>query len=440
MRWWRPKVLASGGVAASAAVVAIIVGGGGSSTANIWIDTTGGTCTDSASQVEYSDAAACTWDAANDTCEAGDTIRVKNGSYGNVLVNGYNARASDCTVYVEAGTQVGELDIGDWQRGTGDPLTLPDSAKVKYLKIIGPCDPRASSCTTPAKSTKFLADFTANVTLENWEVNAGGSAAGNTTQPFHVQFIDSAFIGRRLKIHNGWNSNALVYLGDGPITLEDADIYDSLNDTGGVIHEECIYANNVANFTLKRSRVWSCVAQTLFVTGSELATNWTIENSILESPLGPNDNALVFRSGGTPSPSPDGFTLRHSIVTSVSMTNTEHAPTSNGFVVKGNYFPTGIPCGLSNTTYAYNVVATGTTSCGGTGSTTFSSSSLNAGFVSPVSWSVRSETSPAAPGDWHLTATSPLLNIGNTSDYPALDIDGASRYVGAGPDIGPDER
>jgi hypothetical protein len=81
-------------------------GGGGSETANIWVDTNGGTCTDSASLVAYSDAAACsTWDAANDTCEAGDLVKVRPGSYPDQFLTGSNGRASNCVVDTEDGQE-----------------------------------------------------------------------------------------------------------------------------------------------------------------------------------------------------------------------------------------------------------------------------------------------------------------------------------------------
>lgn len=50
-------------------------------TANVWVDTTGGTCVRS-TPTDYVDATACnTFDAACEVAATGDTIRIKNGTY-----------------------------------------------------------------------------------------------------------------------------------------------------------------------------------------------------------------------------------------------------------------------------------------------------------------------------------------------------------------------
>lgn len=83
----RTGILVSGGILASVIVIMIpfVVSGGGGApagTANLWVDTNGGTCTRQAVPASYNDAAACAsataaWTAAT----SGDTIRIKNGSY-----------------------------------------------------------------------------------------------------------------------------------------------------------------------------------------------------------------------------------------------------------------------------------------------------------------------------------------------------------------------
>jgi hypothetical protein len=58
-------------------------------TANLWVDTNGGSCTYSSTPVAYNDAAACgTFDAAWDKVSSGNTIVVKPGIYGPQKVNG----------------------------------------------------------------------------------------------------------------------------------------------------------------------------------------------------------------------------------------------------------------------------------------------------------------------------------------------------------------
>ena len=58
--------------------------------ANVWVDTNGGTCADSATAVAYSDAAACgpVFDTGWDKLAAGDSARVRPGAYGQQVITG----------------------------------------------------------------------------------------------------------------------------------------------------------------------------------------------------------------------------------------------------------------------------------------------------------------------------------------------------------------
>jgi len=81
--------------------------------ANLWIDTTGGTCTRSSSLVAYSDPAACaSMQAAMAACTAGDTVRMKNGTYGAQTVT-QALSTPGCTIIGEslAGVVTGQLNV-----------------------------------------------------------------------------------------------------------------------------------------------------------------------------------------------------------------------------------------------------------------------------------------------------------------------------------------
>jgi hypothetical protein len=253
---------------------------------------------------------------------------------------------------------------------------------------------------------------------------------------FHVE--DSTnFTLRNSKVHNAQNANAMmVFIGaEGPWVFDNNDIYDDRDTTNGGVHTECLRADPLNNVVMTRNHFWACSTMDVFLTGSEKATNWLVENNIFEKPLGPNENAFAFRSGGVPSPSPDGFVFRYNTVASgMQINNADNSPTTRGFTVYGNYFRTGAPCGLPNTTYTYNVAPTGV-NCSGTGNRSFSLSSINAGFVSPhVVTSDGPTTEPA--GDYTLLPTSPLIDVGSLGAYPALDRLGFARYAGSSPDVG----
>ena len=398
----------------------------GGSAANIWVDANGGTCADSAGPVAYSDAAACSWAQANSTCDGGDSVLVKGGSYGNLTIRGSNGRSSACTFRTVAGETVtaGSLNLGEWQscsRGASSAST------TNWFSLVG-----------PIRTTEFHADCSNQVLVDGLDMDAGGV---QRTQPFQVQAGATNFTMRNSKVHNSLNSNAMMVLEGSNFVLDNNDIYDGLNNTNGAIHDECLRAQPVDNMTMTRNHFWSCAVMDVFITGTELATNWLVENNIFEAPLGSSGNAanaFAFRGGGSPSPSPDGFVLRYNTFgsTGVQINTTDNPVTSRGFTVVGNYFATNPPCGQTGAVYAYNISPSGVSNCGGSGAQSFSMSSITAGFLSyrPFTGNQGATAQPA--GDYRLTSTSPLINKGNPANYPALDKAGTTRFVGTAPDAG----
>jgi hypothetical protein len=425
-------LLAVAAVAGHAALVPAGSGDGvrgGVQTANIWVDQSGGTCLDSATAVAYDDAAACSWDQMNHTCDNGDTVRVKGGAnYGNVTLSGSNGRTAACTIRNADGEDVvmGDLDNGRYTGGdTG----------ADWLRVVGEKSCRYGSGACSFKSTAMTNDFTANNSYDGWDVDAGGAggARGNTTQPFHMEGGGAATF-KNMRVHNSWNASSMMFIsGAGPWLMEDLDIYEALNNTSGAIHDECVYATSVTNITWRRVHVWSCTTQSLFVTGAGDATNWLIENSIIESPLGPNNSGLVFRGPIAPAPKPDGLTIRNSTILSMTL---PQAPTANGMVVENSYFRQDMPCGFPNSTFRYDVSPTGEEGCG-KGSRQFSLASIDAGFERPREFDgTWRETTARPPGNYGLKARSPLRDAAQKTSAPAVDFAGTSRPCGSAPDVG----
>ena len=85
-------------------------------TANLWIDSSGGSCTRQSTAAGYSDAAACaSMQAALATCAPGDTIRMKAGTYGAQTITAAKT-SPGCTIIAEATTSLtGKLITdGSW--------------------------------------------------------------------------------------------------------------------------------------------------------------------------------------------------------------------------------------------------------------------------------------------------------------------------------------
>jgi hypothetical protein len=396
------------------------------STANLWVDTNGGTCVDNASPVGYTDAQACSWDAANDTCEGGDTVLVQGGSYGNVTLSGSNGRSSACTFTV---VETENVVMGEFYNGS---YTGGDTG-ADWITIDGgyPCDQTVATCGIYA--IEFDADFTNRVTAIGWEVDGG---LDNNVQLFHIEDLTN-FTVRDSHIHSacaGGGVGAMIYAGGDGITLDNNDIHDALLCVDDDTHTECIYNDNVDQLTLTRNKIYRCNAQGVFFTGDEVVEGPSIvANNVIGRPCSdttptcntPSGNAFHFRTGSDPTPSPDNMVIRNNTFRGNLSISTENTPTSGGLVVKDNVFLGGSSCPSTNTTYARNAHLSG--SCGGTGS--FNDAGMLSDFTDASDLS-------ADGGDWYPLVGAPFINAGSTSDVETLDLPGNTRYDGSAPDLG----
>jgi hypothetical protein len=85
-------------------------------TANLWIDNNGGACARQSTAAAYSDGSACaSMQAALAACAAGDTIRMKAGTYGAQTITATKA-SPGCTIIAEVTTSLtGKLNTaGSW--------------------------------------------------------------------------------------------------------------------------------------------------------------------------------------------------------------------------------------------------------------------------------------------------------------------------------------
>jgi hypothetical protein len=119
---------------------AVVQGGGGDGTANLWVDTNGGTCTRSASLVAYSDAAACSsFNTAYQAATNGDLICVATGSSYPVQQVLYDAGITsmvtidgDCS-----GTSRTLVEADGVIVGTGNGSNQPRHITIKDMALTG---------------------------------------------------------------------------------------------------------------------------------------------------------------------------------------------------------------------------------------------------------------------------------------------------------------
>lgn len=414
----------TGGLAAGAA--------GGAVTANIWVDTNGGTCTDSATPVAYSDAAACgSFDAANDTCEGGDTVGIKGGSYGNQTVTkaGANsARASTCTMTVADGENV---TVGTLDMGTGDTTPVGPN----YLTLQGD-ETTFAGCRDVAEGAcsltmgRLYTNLTDHVTVKNFEANGGAVVAQCFTT-----LGNSYTTYQNGRMHNCRAQNttgAMMWLSGSNITLENIKLYDGLyaNPANGA-HTECAYASATTGLTIRGSVFYSCATEDIFFTTQDITPNLTVENSIFQIQHG-GGGAFAFRYDNTGyyTPYPTNATIRNNIIYGVQAPFSTSSATG---VWANNYFRSGAPCGWGSMTYQKNA---GSTACAN--GVTVSNAAADAGWPGEM-WTAGTDYTSSAFGDWTLSAGSPLIDAGNNANCPSIDFNGNSRPVNGTCDIGPYE-
>jgi hypothetical protein len=408
--------------------------------ANLWIDVSGGACVRSAKKVAYKDARACSWADANARCRGGDAVMVKGGDYGDITIRGSNGRTSYCSVATIAREPVTAriVDLGIYQTCQSGPTS---TSTTNWLKLTG-----------PLKMGEFHADCSDHVYLDKVDVDMNGAArrpcfgdSGRTyectVQPFHVGAGNnpgdnaSNFTLRNSKVHDALNAGAMMWLGRGTnFVLDHNEIYNLINNTNGDIHDECLRFSDLQRIRFTRNHMWGCVVMDVLVSGGPLF-DAVIENNVFEAPTGSVGNSASAIFFGRP---PDTVSIRYNTFgsTGVTVPDASTFPVGGGLTIVGNYFDTNAPCGLPNTTYAYNITPRGVPNCGGPGARSFSASTLHAGFMRYYPYNGNGGASPQPRGDYRLRRGSPLINRGNRALYPARDRAGGKRFRGRAPDVG----
>jgi hypothetical protein len=412
--------------------------------ANIWVDSNGGTCVDSASLTAYVDADACgTFDAANDTCDNGDIVYVKTASaYAGETLSGSNSRSSACTIEPEPDTADIQFS-SDFTLGVNDG-DGPDWLTIKHVQCGS--DPTAFQNSVDllvwANSNDLVLDDwdcpsfdffgTSRVLIENSDWGPCGSLTDKCVP----------------RIAMGTTSGVNVIPTD--VTIEDSNIHDIWCGGGNAAactarHTDGLAVFGSDNLTLRRVKWWkNDITNIRFQNNTSTGTPNTdvlIENNWFGAPCvtstptnctsGINANAFDIDNEAA------NFTVRFSsfqdqtrpacydLPSAGSDCGTAAAPA----VFLGNiYSVNGSFCGYTQVTRSYNAENAwggyGGPACSGTGNTfgTFPTYVTPTGIV-----------------DFHLTGAAGIADDLVASGCIATDIDLAAR-AGSNCDAGSDER
>jgi hypothetical protein len=389
-------------------------------TANLWVDTDGGTCVDNASPVEYSSATACaSLDAANDTCEGGDTVIIKGGTYGSQAVTGFNSRSSTHCTMTEADGESASVSANVRFGTPSDTAT-----RTQYLTVEG---------------LAFVTDLQAfegtnNVTVRGFD--GGDMYYRGTTGGMIVEQSDfgpcqspsgaattATLCESNVKVDGG-TVDGLIF--------RDNDVHDF--DLVNPDHYECVFFAGGDNITFERNRFWNCEIYGIFLQPAAGTTsNIYIQNNWFgASPGGGGGVVIGSNSGGL-----DDVVVRFNSFADGESLSYESGTFSN-FRAVGNTFgeASGTNTCRTGIDFDYNVFKSGTCA-NGTGNTNFGG------------------TMPYADGDGtdsgmdlHLTGATnaaddlvPTAQVdGCDSGEATTDYDSASRPAETNCDAGSDER
>jgi hypothetical protein len=410
-----------------------------SDTANIWIDSSGGSCARSATPAAYSDAAACgSLSAAWTAAQGGDTILIKGGPSGSPVL--YTAAQSI------SGTKSSTVTI---KSTPGEDAWFTNDLSISGASNVVINDERPVTCSGAACSnigrglvfgTIEGGGGSSNINLTNvdvycedrapWALSVEGTCSvtthfgsgvmnGFTMKGGSIGPAVSGFGGDTNKVDCGGPTTCQNITWDG-VYVHD---FRKLGPADG--HQEFFKFDNGANITVKNSRLINCpgcnsTAIALYGTNGPL-TNVTIEQNIIDAPnsgpcidQGYNNTPLNYRIAY------NSCGAAEIVINGTNPTNLQMV--GNIAVKVGS---SACPSGSVryNVWYVWPTFSPNTT-CG---SPRVSTADTGTGiYVDP------------AGNDYHLKAGSPAIGAGDPADCPAFDIDGDPRPVGAC-DAGADE-
>lgn len=410
----------------------VIAGDGGgpppAGTANLWMDTDGGSCTRSATPAAYVSATACaSMGAAYQVAQSGDTVGMADGYYG---CESLSNQSKTITFAAAAGAT-------PWIACTS---TLSGQIEADYSLVLNNISNLTLDGVYIAGLNTYSTD--SNLTFDDVHVTCTdadahfrqftGVSYSNVCEA-RVFLMGTGItwtggeIGPTLDCDNSCGAYGNSKFRADNLTVSQLTFNENRKDPSA--HSECVMVQGGNNLSISRSSFPTCNVFSIFFTcvpgngdcsqspGGLPPRNVTLENNYFGP--GPQYYTVQVSSHiGTAS----NFDYRYN--TSYKPFNFDAGPTGGSSMV-GNIvaYAGGCPSGI---TFSYNVF--GDNSGGKCGDATNISVTSTAFTTDGVGYD--------ATG--HLEAGSAAIGRGNPGDFPTVDIDGDART--APPDAGADER
>lgn len=394
-----------------------------STTANLWIDTDGGTCTRQSTAGAYSNAGACgTCQAAFNAASGGDRIIIKNGTYSADCDISGSPKASTVSFFAETREQaiVRDLIIQVDKIHVSGVISSGTGNLRRFLETHATLDNWTDVVIDGYRGSHAFLEMS-NVTVMNSEFGAAqGCEIIKATND--QQYEDTV----RLWSPDGFNSvhgtfrNNIVHDYDAP-----AECTGTTSCPACVgAHTDCIQIFNTANgpLTIDGNVFYNCPTSGIMISSVDPVSNLTIQNNVMGSLL---YNGAINLISLNASNNTCSITVRNNYLNMPGMSDSTSC-TSGGFSVSGNVFAQATSSFTGSFTGGYNVFSSGTTV--GTNAKTCTPTWLNGTPADANGWDIRT-----ASGD------TCLRDAGNASSYASTDIYGTSRPQGSVADAGPYE-
>jgi hypothetical protein len=377
-------------------------------TANLWVDTNGGTCARSATPGAYVDAGACaSMQAAVAACQAGDIIRMKAGTYGAQTITS-SSSSPGCNIIAESGVSGGNLATnGSWLTINGGTWQgwEPTGTGLHDIHLVN----------ATVTSQVWISNCCSNISM------VGGSVSG---------------------VIDGGAPTAVMIQSLSPSTPVSAVTFDGVefknaNCTTAGNHFEVLRTQGwVSNLVIKNSYFHDngVNSSQIFISSFTGGTDQTpgpivIEGNYFAPPVTPTcGSAAFFQINGNlqGDTCPDlsvRYNTSQSSLTTVWDSNGANCSTPQSNIKFKSNISTKAAGNCGSNSWDHNIWINGSSANCGAGDQT-----------------VASAAAAGLTGDgFHITSSSVALNAGDVSFCPSIDRDGDTRPQGAACDAGADE-
>ncbi|HJU48775.1 MAG TPA: hypothetical protein VJ689_11605, partial [Gaiellaceae bacterium] len=387
-------------------------------TAQVWVDTSGGSCARRAVPTAWVDASACgSLPSAYRVARAGDTVNIVDGVYASQTLTG--------------GTKAVRFQAaGPGRPRFGQIVSAASGITLRGVAIEGrDVDGNPHACPDPDNAVLYPCG--ARQTFENVIVDGLGARGADV---HGIRGVGDHFVLRNSEIRNIVDNKGFEAGADDMVL--DHNLWHGIVSTSEFTHNECAYVDGGNRQIWRRNRFVGCPTMAMYFTnwdGGSPYRQVLIENNMFGHTL---DDEQAFHSGC-------GVVL--GLGQNRQNTFIEWTVRYNTF--ESSVCSDGSPSGVDDRTGRwYGNVGTGWgcapefvyhhnvgTACGRQ-DLAVAAASNDRGRPNRVAWYVN-----APGGNLHLRPGTRPIGRGDPTDYPRIDIDGQRRPQGRAPDAGADE-